>query len=117
MNSTKATVSYLERGIALIKVEGPLLGSEEITAFQEAVAACIAEKRSRLLIDLDGVSYMNSTAIGVLVSAFASYTRREWQLKLCGMNNAVNTVLAITKLNLVFDISETRRAALAKFSG
>ena len=117
MTATRATVSHLERGIALIRVDGPLLGSEEITAFKEAVAACIAEKASRLLIDLGGVNYMNSTAIGVLVSAFTSYTRRQWQLKLCGMNMAVNSIITITKLNFLLDTSETRTDALAKFSG
>ena len=44
MTATRATVSHLERGIALIKVDGPLLGSEEIPAFKDALAACIAER-------------------------------------------------------------------------
>jgi len=117
MTATKATVSHLESGIALITLDGPLLGSEEITAFKEAVAACIAGKASRLLIDLGGVNYMNSTAIGVLISAFTSYTRRHWQLRLCGMNKTVNSILAITKLNLLFDTSDTRTDALTKFTG
>jgi anti-sigma B factor antagonist len=116
MNATKATISHLERDIALIRVDGPLLGTEEITAFREAVAECIAGNASRLLIDLGGVDYMNSTAIGVLVSAFTSYTRRHWQLKLCGMNRAVNSILAITKLNLLFDIADTPSDAVAKFA-
>jgi anti-sigma B factor antagonist len=117
MTATKATVSLLKGDVALIKVDGTLLGDEETAGFKEAIAACIAEKRSRLLIDLNGVNYMNSTAIGVLVSALASYTRRQWDLKLCGMNKTVNSVLTITKLNLIFDTSETRNDALAKFSG
>jgi anti-sigma B factor antagonist len=117
MTATKATVSLLKGDVALIKVIGSMLGDEETAGFRQAIAACIAEKRCRLLIDLDGVKYMNSTAIGVLVSALASYTRRQWELKLCGANKVVNSILAITKLNLVFDTSETRRDALGKFSG
>jgi anti-sigma B factor antagonist len=117
MTATTASVSSLEKGVTLIRVDGHLLGDEEITAFKNAVTACIAENRSKLLIDLGGVDYMNSTAIGVLVSAFTSYTRRHWQLKYCGINCAVNTILTITKLSLIFDIAEKRTDALAKFSG
>jgi len=117
MTATTASVSHLEKGVTLIKVHGHLLGDEEIAAFKNAVTACIAENRSKLLIDLGGVDYMNSTAIGVLVSAFTSYTRRHWQLKYCGINNAVNSILTITKLNLIFDIAEKRTDALAKFAG
>ena len=93
-----------------------LLGTEEITAFREAVAECIAGKASKLLIDLGGVDYMNSTR-SVCFSAFTSYTRRNWQLKLCGMNKAVNSILAITKLNLLFDTADTPTDAVAKFAG
>jgi anti-sigma B factor antagonist len=117
MSATKATVSLLKGDVALIKVNGSMLGDEETAGFRQAIAACIAERHSRLLIDLDGVKYMNSTAIGVLVSALASYTRRQWELKLCGANKVVNSILTITKLNLIFDTSETRTDALAKFSG
>ena len=64
-----------------------------------------------LLIDLSNVTYINSTAIGVLVAAHATYTRKGWRIKVCGMNKNINNIFVITKLTLVFDVHDTREQA------
>ena len=109
------TRSVTPRGIALVEAEGALLGGNEVDEFRRAVDECIEERRANLLIDLDKVTFINSTAVGVLASAIVSYSRRKWKIKLCGQNKVVYSILKITKLNLVIDSYETRAAALASF--
>lgn len=108
--------STLEGGIGLIEVKGSLVGGEETDALRKAIAGFVDREYSKLILDLSGTTYLNSTAIGVLMHGHTSYTRRNWQLKLCGVNKKIDSIFVITKLTLVFDVHDTRKAALASFA-
>jgi anti-sigma B factor antagonist len=107
--------SSLENGIALIEAKGSLVGGEETDDLRKAVAGFADRNYDKLIIDLGGVTYLNSTAIGVLVGAHTSYTRKNWQIKLCGVNRNIDSIFVITKLSLVFDVHETREGAIKSF--
>jgi len=106
----------LPNGVGVIEVRGPLLGDQEIAELRKAIAEFIDRQWKRLLIDLTEATFLNSTGMGVLVSAHTSYAKRGWQLKLCGINRQVNLVFAVTNLRKVFSIHEHRDDALKNFS-
>lgn len=106
----------LPSGVGLIEVKGSLLSEEEIGELRKAVADFIDRRWRRLLIDLSEATYLNSTGMGVLVSAHTSYANRGWQLRLCGINRHVNLIFAITNLRKVFAINDAREDALKSFS-
>ena len=108
--------STLDNGIGLIEAKGSLVGGDETLELRQAVAGFLEREYSKLLIDLAGVTYINSTAIGVLVSAHASYSRKGWHIKLCGMNKNITNIFVITKLTLVFDVYDTRDEAVKSFT-
>jgi anti-sigma B factor antagonist len=105
----------LPSGVGVIEVRGPLLGDQEIAELRRAIAEFIDRQWRRLLIDLTEATFLNSTGMGVLVSAHTSYAKRGWQLKLCGINKRVNLVFAITNLKKVFAIYDAREDALTSF--
>lgn len=107
--------STLDGGIALLEVSGSLIGGEETDKVRAAVAGFVDREYQKLIIDLSGVTYLNSTAIGVLVAAQTSYARKGWQIKLCGVNKNINNIFVVTKLTLVFDVHDTRQGAMASF--
>ena len=108
--------SSLDNGIGLIEAKGSLIGGDETLELRQAVAGFLEREYSKLIIDLAGVTYVNSTAIGVLVSAHASYSRKGWHIKLCGMNKNITNIFVITKLTLVFDVYDTREEAVKSFA-
>lgn len=108
--------STLDGGIGLIEVSGSLIGGDETDKLRAAVAGFVEREYQKLIIDLSDVTYLNSTAIGVLVSAHTSYSRKGWKIKLCGVNKNINNIFVITKLTLVFDVHETRQAAIKSFT-
>jgi len=108
--------STLDNGIGLIEAKGSLVGGDETVELRQAVAGFLDREYSKLLIDLGGVTYINSTAIGVLVAAHASYSRKGWKIKLCGMNKNITNIFVITKLTLVFDVYDTRNEAVKSFA-
>jgi anti-sigma B factor antagonist len=108
--------STLDNGIGLIEVKGSLVGGDETVELRQAVAGFVDREYQKLIIDLSKVTYLNSTAIGVLVSAHTSYTRKGWQVKMCGVNNNINNIFVITKLTLVFDVKDSREDAIKSFT-
>lgn len=107
----------LEGGIGLIEVSGSLVGGEETDKLRAAVAGFVDREYQKLIIDLSSVTFLNSTAIGVLVSAHTTYSRKGWQIKLCGINKNINNIFVITKLTLVLDVAETREDAVKAYGG
>lgn len=102
--------------IGVIEVKGSLVGGEETDELRSAVADFVEQGNKKLIIDLSKVTYMNSTAIGVLVSAHTTYSRNKGQAKLCGINKNINNIFVITKLTMVFDVCDTREDAVKAFT-
>ena len=108
--------STLENGIGLIEAKGSLVGGDETVEVRKAVAGFADRQYEKLIIDLSKVTYLNSTAIGVLVSAYTTFTRKGWKIKLAGVNKNINNIFVITKLTLVFDVYETVGEAAKSFA-
>jgi anti-anti-sigma factor len=102
--------------IGVIEVKGSLIGGEETDELRNAVADFVEQGTKKLIIDLNKVTYLNSTAIGVLVSAHTTFSKNKGHVKLCGINKNINNIFVITKLTLVFDVSESRDEAVAALS-
>jgi anti-sigma B factor antagonist len=101
--------------IGVIEVKGSLVGGEETDELRNAVTDFVEQGNKKLIIDLAKVTYLNSTAIGVLVSAHTSYLRNKGQVTLCGINKSINNIFVITKLTMVLNVVETREEAIQAF--
>jgi anti-sigma B factor antagonist len=108
--------STLDNGIGLIEAKGSLIGGDETVELRQAVAGFADREYGKLIIDLSNVTYVNSTAIGVLVAAHTTYSRRGWHIRICGMNKNINNIFVITKLTLVFEVYDTREEAAKSFA-
>jgi anti-anti-sigma factor len=109
--------STLQDGPGLMELKGSFLGGEEIDELREAFSRFVEQGPEHLLVDASGVTFLNSTAVGVLVAAHISFTKRHRRLVLCGAKNAVYSMLAMTKLNLVLATRNTRAEALRACTG
>ncbi len=108
--------SSVDQGIHVVSASGPLMGGEAIDMLRRALHHAVTSKQPKLVVDLTDVPYVNSTAIGVLMSVYTSYARRKWHVVFSGFSNEVNAVFAITKLTHIFEIVKTRREAIELLS-
>jgi anti-sigma B factor antagonist len=108
--------STLDGGIGLIEPKGAIVGGDETVELRQAIADFVERNYEKLVIDLSKVTFLNSTGIGVLVSAQTTYAKKGWKVKLCGVNKNIDSIFVITKLTLVFDVSGTREEAVKSFS-
>lgn len=101
--------------IGVIEVKGSLIGGEETDELKGAIADFVEQGNKKLIIDLSKVTYLNSTAIGVLLKAHTEYSSKKGLVKLCGINQNIHNTFVISKLTMVFDVCETREEAIKAF--
>jgi anti-sigma B factor antagonist len=101
--------------IAIIDVRGSLVGDGDTDVLRGDVNDFIEQGNKCLVINLQKVNYMNSTGIGSLISAFTSYKKAGGEVKLAGLSNNIQSLLAVTKLIDVFDVHDTIDQAVKSF--
>lgn len=83
---------------------------------KEALLAALDNGAAKVVVDMTGVNFIDSSALGVLIGAVKRLHSREGKLVLVSVDENVNWIFQITGLNSVFDIFPTRDEALASFS-
>lgn len=92
-------------GEKIMVLEG-VLNAETASQFRDSVRK---EEPATLVVDMSRVRYMDSSGLGVLIGAYASFERNCRRLLLAGLNDRVWEVFRICKINDVF----TRYATVA----
>ncbi len=72
------------------------------------ISDVIAKDVKTILIDLQNVTFMNSSAIGALVAAFKAVRSEGGNLSLCSLTDQVRIIFEITKMDQIFDIYADR---------
>ncbi|MBL8764015.1 MAG: STAS domain-containing protein [Phycisphaerae bacterium] len=67
---------------------------------------------ARIVVDLGGVPYMDSSGVATLVEALQAAKRSQTKLLLCGMQDKVRSIFEIARLDAVFTIVATADAAM-----
>ena len=69
----------------------------------------------KVLIDLTGLNYLPTIALGMLVAILTKVLRKGGKLRLCGLSPNIRELIAIGQLDRIFDIYPDREAGMAKF--
>lgn len=102
--------------IAILTPKGYLSGGDETDELERAIKALADGGNKSLIINLSETQHLNSTALGVLISAHSSYVRRGGQMKLCSVDKRIENIFVITKLAMVFDVYPNEEQAIASFA-
>jgi anti-sigma B factor antagonist len=78
---------------------------------REAILGLLTDGRTRIVVDLTRVGFMDSTGLGVLVGALKRVKERDGDLAIAGAQGTVLRVLTVTGLNAVFPLHPTVEAA------
>jgi anti-sigma B factor antagonist len=102
--------------IVILSPRGYLTGGEETDELEQGIKALGDVGNKHLIINLGETQHLNSTALGVLISAHTNYVRRGGQMKLCSVDKRIENIFVITKLSLVFDVYPSEEMAIASFA-
>jgi len=104
------------KDIHILHVRGRITLGEGASMLRDAIKTFVACGAAQIVLDLDGVAYVDSAGIGELVSAYTSVTSQGGRLVLVGLQKRVADLLRITKLYTVFQVFDTVDQATAALS-
>lgn len=102
--------------IAIFDLKGSLIGDEETDALRSTVVDFLEQGNKYLVINLHKVNYLNSSGIGAIISAHASYTKNGGTVRLACLTNNIQNLLAVTRLIDIFEVYETVESAIESFA-
>lgn len=112
-----ATISIRQNGdVCLVDVGGKITLGDGSVAIRETVKKLVADGTKKIVLNLGEVTYIDSSGIGELVSAFTSVSNNGGDLKLLNLTKRVQDLLQITKLYTVFEVFNDESTAVASFS-
>ena len=112
--SMKATIRQVD-SVVVVDISGRITLGEGCTQLRELIRDQLAKGNKRILLNLADVTYIDSSGIGELVSAFTAVSNQGGQLKLLNLTKKVHDLLQITKLYTVFDIHDDEAKAISAF--
>ena len=101
--------------VAILELSGRMVLGDETALFRNAVRELVAAGNKKILLNLGGVSYIDSSGLGELVGAFTAVRREGGQIKLLNLQKRVRDVVQIVKLETLFEPFDDETAALASF--
>ena len=84
-------------------------------SLSETLSELKAKGRRKVVIDMAGISLMNSSGLGSLIAGMKSLREVEGDMKLANANERIQTILKITKLNKIFKTYESKDEAISSF--
>lgn len=102
-------------GVVVIEPRGKIMGGPDATAMHEMLHELVAHDKKRVIIDLGGVDWMNSTGLGILISSLTTMRNNNGDLKLANITEKIQSLLTITKLVTVFETFDSVEEAVSSF--
>jgi anti-sigma B factor antagonist len=112
MTSTSRTVD----AVTILDLSGRIVLGEDTLLLRNTIRDLIANRQRMILLNMGEVPYIDSSAIGELVTAFTTVRKQGGALKLLNLTEKVYDVLQITKLYTVLDVKEDEAEAIRSFA-
>ena len=102
-----------QRGNATVVTVAGDVDLQQATVFQQQMLGLLDRKPPLVVIDLTDVPYMDSSGVASLVKVLSRSKKQNTSLKLAGLNPRVRGIFEITRLDTVFQMTDTVDEALA----
>jgi len=104
-----------EGEVKVVALSGSItLGSGDVT-MRNLIKDLVEQGHQKIIVDLGEVSFMDSTGLGELVSAYTSARGKNATLKLANLTKKIDDLMEITQLSSVFDSFESLEEAVQSF--
>lgn len=102
--------------VAILELSGKLMGGPpESEEFKDKIYSLIDRGIKNVVVDMAEVKRMNSSGLGILISALTSLKNKGGNLKLAAVDELMEGILVMTKLNTIFEMYETAEGAAKSF--
>ena len=110
----KATTRTTD-GVQIIKLEGKITIGAGDVQLRDLILSSLDEGNNKILLDMAGVTTLDSSGIGELVGAYTTVANRGGKLKLLHLPIKVKDLLHVTQLITVFEVHDDETSGIASF--
>ncbi len=101
--------------IRVIELSGKITIGAGDVKLRELITQAVEDDKNNIVLDLGGVTAIDSSGIGEMVACYTTVTKRGGQLKLMHLSPKITDILQVTQLITVFDVFDDEREALGSF--
>jgi anti-sigma B factor antagonist len=101
--------------VTILDIRGRIVLGDEIGDLRDAVRGLLTRDKKKIILNLAGVDYIDSSGVGELVSSFTAVRNAGGELKLLNLTPKVQDILNVTKLYTVFDVRDDEFTAVRSF--
>ena len=102
--------------VTILDMKGAVRIGEGSIELRDSIRRLAGEGKKKVLLNLAGVNYVDSSGIGELIANYTTISRQGGQLKLLNLTDRIQNLLVITKLLTVFDAYDNEPEALKSFA-
>lgn len=110
----KATIKDIE-DIHIIEISGKITIGDGDVKLRETINQVLESGAKKIILNLKGLKYIDSSGIGELVSCYTTITNRGAHFRLCNLNSKIYGLLQLTALVTVFQIYDSEEDAVQSF--
>ncbi len=102
-------------GVIVLRLQGRLTLGAESAAVQDSFADLLNRGKTRVIVHLHDVSFIDSTGLGLLVLGHSTFQAAGGAMKLLHLNRRHLQLLILTKLSTIFEVFDEERSAIDSF--
>ena len=102
--------------VTIVDLSGTITREEGSSELRDTIKRLTGEGHKLVLLNLQGISAIDPSGLGELVSAFSTLRSQGGELKLLNLSESAKDLIQVTKLHKLFDIRDDEAAAVQAFS-
>jgi anti-sigma B factor antagonist len=102
--------------VTILDLKGKMTLGEGDELLREKVSSLVSQGKKKLILNLDGVPYIDSAGLGEIVRTYTTVSRQGGKLKLLNLTKRIEDLLSITKLLTVFEVYEDEAESLQSYA-
>jgi anti-sigma B factor antagonist len=112
LNISKRNVG---NGVAVLDLTGDICLGDQNLLLKQTLRSMVEQNEKKIILNLAGVTRIDSSGLGEMVSGYATVTKAGGDLKLLNLSDRATELMTITKLHTVFDVFNNEAEAVASF--
>ena len=102
--------------VTVLDLSGQITFTQGDQQFKDKINSLVHQGRKNILVNLAGVTHVDSAGLGELVGAYTTVSKAGGSMKLLSLTKRLHDLLTITKLLTIFDTFESEQDALKQFT-
>jgi anti-sigma B factor antagonist len=102
--------------VTIIDLSGKLMGGDDADVFRDLVYELLENGRKKIIVNLASLKWINSSGVGILITGYTTLRKNKGDLKLLNVSKKIESILYVTKLNLIFECYDDEHEAIRSYT-